>query len=81
MYDHLGVAGSNQLVPACAKLFSQFAVVVNLAIENDSDASIFVRDRLFATGQINNAQPPHSHGKIVMHISSFIIWSSVANDR
>jgi hypothetical protein len=39
-----------------------FAIVVYLAIKNDPKATGFIKDRLAAISEIDNAQPPHAHG-------------------
>jgi hypothetical protein len=57
MDERLGVAVGAEAVPTCAQLGAQLDIIVNLAIEDDVDRSILVRNRLMAAGQIDNAQP------------------------
>ena len=56
MDDDFGVAGRCQLMPAALQFSRQFAVVVDLAIENDLNRAVFIADRLTSAGQVDDRQ-------------------------
>ena len=55
--EHLGVAAAAEPVTCPLELVHELAVVVDLAVLHDDDAAVLVRDRLVASGQIDDRQP------------------------
>src|SRR5579862_9845554 len=62
------------------EVVSQFAVVVDLTIEDGPDGSIFVRDGLMAGGQIDDAEPAHANPTAAIGVNPFVVRAAV-HDR
>src|SRR5581483_2071324 len=58
MNDRFGVRLRLELVPKLHEFRRQGGIVVNLAVEDDQDRLVFVEDRLPASPDINDAEPP-----------------------
>ena len=56
---------------------AQLAIIVNLAIKDHPHGSVFVRDRLPAHGQIDDAEPPHAHTHSPVDPVALIIRAAV----
>ncbi len=56
---------------------AKLLVVVDLAVEDDPHGSVFVRNRLVAVVQIDDAQTPHAQGNAVAEVNAFVVWSAV----
>src|SRR6185369_17707558 len=59
------------------EICAQFAIVVDLAVENYRDALVFVENRLFAGDQIDDREPAHSKGYAARHEQSFRVRSAM----
>src|SRR5262249_4477600 len=55
--EHLGVAPRPEAVAGALELVHQLAVVVDLAVLDDDDAAVLVRDWLVAPGQVDDRGP------------------------
>ena len=55
--DDLGIAARTELVPAPQELLPELAEVVDLAVEDDGNGPVLVRDRRIAGDQIDDRQP------------------------
>ena len=55
------------------KAGSQLRMVVDLAVENDPDILIFIRQRLMTTLDVNNAEASHGQADVLFHEKPFII--------
>src|ERR1035438_1598715 len=62
---------------ATFQIWSQFLKVVNLAVEDNPDRFVFVKYRLMAAGQIDNAQPPHAQAHASLHENAFVIRTAM----
>ena len=60
MDNHLRIRVRVEAVAPALELRTKFGKVVNLAVKDHPNRSIFVKHRLLAARQINNAQPPHA---------------------
>ena len=60
-------------VAASFQIRSQFAVVIDLAVENYRDAVIFIECRLLARQQIDDRQTPHSQRDAIIDQITFRI--------
>ena len=58
MDEHLGVAARREAVPGALELVPQLAVVVDLAVLDDRDPAVLVRDRLVARREVDDREPP-----------------------
>ena len=56
--EHLGVAARREAVPGALELVPQLAVVVELAVLDDGDPAVLVRDRLVAGREVDDREPP-----------------------
>ncbi len=54
--DRLGVAACAESMPGSLELRSKLTEVVDLAVEHDDDAAVFVVDRLVAGLEVDNTQ-------------------------
>ena len=66
-------------MPEAAELAAQFVVIVNLAVEDDRHALVFVEDGLLATGNVDDAEASHAHRDAVAHVVTVVVGSAVAN--
>src|ERR1041385_1171909 len=60
MWQHFSVRSATKLVSALFEIDAQLAIVVNLAVEDDSDRAVFVENRLFTGHEIDDRQAAHS---------------------
>ena len=67
MNDNFGITLGGEFVSSALQVTLQFPVIVNLTIEYYAVTTGTIEHWLFAINQINNAQPAHSHGKLVIH--------------
>src|SRR5438094_1153439 len=58
VHNHLGVALCREGVATCLELPPDLAEVVDLAVEHDGDARVFVAERLMSARQIDNRESP-----------------------
>jgi hypothetical protein len=80
MDDYFCIARGSECVAAALQLLPEFAIVVDLAVKNGDDLSIFTADRLLATVQVNDAQPAHSKRQIFVKVHARIIGSPMPDD-
>src|SRR5437762_4132367 len=80
MNDRLGVAGGLEDVAAPLQVAPQLLVVVDLAVEDDPDGAVFVRDRLEAVAEIDDAETAHADRDAVPDVDTFIVRTAVGHD-
>jgi hypothetical protein len=78
--DRLRIAGRPQCVPAPLEIAPQLLVVVDLAVEDDPDGPVFVRDRLGAVIEIDDAEAPHADRHAVADVHTLIVRASMRHD-
>ena len=62
--EDLGVAAGREAVPPGLELLAEGGVVVDLAVVDDPDRPVFVRQRLMAALEVDDFQPPDAeHGR------------------
>ena len=54
MHEHLGVSVRRETVAACLEFAAQLAEVVDLAVEDELDGAVLVRDRLVARLEVDD---------------------------
>src|ERR1700722_10017258 len=79
MDDGFGVATGAVNMSARFELRAQVGVVVDFAVEDDPDGSVFVTQRLLAGGEIDNAQATHTQRGRTVDADAFIIGATVGN--
>jgi hypothetical protein len=69
VHEHLRVAAGREAVAALLEARHQLAVVVDLAVLDDVDGAVLVRDRLVAAGEVDDRQPAHreADGPVEQH--------------
>ena len=80
MNDRLSVAVRAVGVTACDQSLPQFAMVVDLAINDDLDDAILVADGLVARGKVDDAQSAHADTHRALRIDALIVRSPMGND-
>ncbi len=69
------------IVVACGlELGPHVGVVIDLAVEDDPHLAGFVRQRLMAGGQVDDAQPAMGEGGVPVHKQPGIVWSPMSDD-
>src|SRR5579863_7920298 len=81
MNDRLRVALRRERVAARQQIAAQIAIVVNLAVKDNPDRLVLVRDRLVARMQVDNAEPPHPDRTPAIEMKPVVIRSPVPNGR
>src|SRR5574341_1226349 len=56
MDDDLGIGSGGKAMALALKDFPEFEIIKNFAVKNDADSLVFVKDRLPAAFEIDNAQ-------------------------
>src|SRR3954447_19983232 len=77
MRNDLGIAVCNESMSASPQFIPALDVIKQLAVENNSDVAIFVKDRLLAIGQTDNAQPARSRTEPWPNKKAFLVRASV----
>src|SRR5664280_2000374 len=75
--DHLGVAVAREAVTLGRELRPQLAVVVDLAVLRDPDATVLVRQRLVARLQVDDRKAPRRDTDAAVEESTLAIGASV----
>src|SRR6266850_200753 len=78
--DHFRIAGRRKCVAATLQLLPKFVKVVNFAVEDRDDGSIFIADGLLTSAQVNDAQAAHSDCQILVKIDPGIIRTAMTDD-
>jgi hypothetical protein len=55
----------------------EFGEIVNLAVENDPCAAVFVEDGLMASGEVDDAEAAHAEASAVSDVKSLIVGAAV----
>src|SRR5437016_2176806 len=77
MNDDLGIGPRIETMTLPLEGGSQAFEVIDFAVEDDPNRTIFVMDRLMACGQIDNAEPAHTEAHAVLHVIARIIRSAM----
>ena len=56
---------------------TEFREVINLAVENDPRAAVFVEDGLMASGKIDDREPAHSETGAVADVEALIVGTAI----
>ena len=77
VHDHFGIAARPEVIAQGLKLRHQRAVVVDLAVEDDTHAAIFAEQGLLARDQIDNRQPPVPQGQARLQVDITLVGATV----
>ena len=80
MDERLRIAVRVKAMSRLFKILSQFQVVVDLPVEDNPDALVFVVDRLMAAGHIDNGKAPHPESNVASDIGTAVVRATV-DDR
>src|SRR5436853_385121 len=80
MNQHLGVRTGRETVTPLFELRRELPIVVNLPVEDDPDGLVFVRHRLVAGFEIDDAEARHPDTEWAVAMNSAPIRSSVDED-
>ena len=79
VHDGFGVAGGLERVAARQEAFTQRAVVVNLAVEDDPVAPIAAGDRLLAARQIDDREAAHADGAALVDVLPILVGAAMVD--
>ena len=80
MNDGFGVGMRGEAMAARFEVLAQLGIVVNFAVQHHPQRSIFIRERLMAAGQVDDAQAAKSEAEPGVGENTFIIGTAM-NDR
>src|SRR6266540_3378959 len=75
--NDLGVATSSELVSGSLQSAPYVGVVVQLPVLDGPDLAALVRERLMATRDVDDAEPPHTKRDAVAHVGPAVIGTAV----
>ena len=77
MDEHLGVGVRAEGVPGALELVAQLGVVVDLAVLDDDDAAVLVRDRLVAAGEVDDREAPRAERDLAVDVLAGAVGAAV----
>jgi hypothetical protein len=66
-------------VPAGFKIRTKFLKIVDFAVVNDPDRSVFVEKWLMSASEINNAQPAHAQSRAILDEHTLFVRAAMNN--
>ena len=80
MNNGLGIAICLEMVPSLLKFLLELLIVINLPVEYDEDALVFIENRLMTTCKINDCKSAYTQGNTLAYPDSLIIWTTTADN-
>src|SRR6266705_92057 len=80
MNNSLSITVCLEMMPSLLEFLLELLIVINLPIEHDKDALVFVENRLMSPGKVNDCKPAHTQCDALAYPGSLIIWSTMANN-
>ena len=77
MHQRFGVAVGLEAMAGANQIRAQFLEVVNLAVEDHPDGSVFVGNGLVAGAEIDDAEPPHADPAAAVDVIAFVVRSAM----
>ena len=82
MDQHLGIGMVRaEAVSLGVEFATQFAMVIDFAVEDDPDRPVLVGHRLMAAGKIDDGQPAKAQGAVVIVPVALVVGSAVDDRR
>jgi len=81
MQDHFGVRVGFEAMAARFQFGPQLDVIEDLAVVDDPQRAVLVRDRLLARGEIENAQTGITQANVLVAVDAELIRAAVAYHR
>ena len=78
--DGLGVGPRTVAVPALLEIAPDCGVVVDLPVVDDPDRAVFVRERLLAGAQVDDAQTPVGEDGVGVAVQADLVRSPMRKD-
>ena len=75
--EHLGVGVRAEGVAGALELVAQLGVVVDLAVLDDDDAAVLVRDRLVAAGEVDDREAPRAERDLAVDVLAAAVGAAV----
>ena len=69
--------GESRLIDACARGIVEIRRVVDFDVEDDPDCAVFVRDRLVAALEVDDAEAAHADGDAVADVHALLVGPAV----
>src|SRR5262245_57752071 len=79
MTNDFRVRSVPKLITVGSQFTAQFAVVVNLTVQDGGDGAVGAEGRLRSVRDIDDRQPPHAQDHVVLQVQVAGIWAAVAN--
>ena len=77
MNDNFGIRLRVEAMTIPLEFSTEFAEIINFAVEYDPRTAVFVKHRLVTAGKVNNAEAPHSETRTIFNEYTFVIRSAV----
>ena len=77
VHEHLGVATRAERVAGALELVHELAVVVDLAVLDDDDRAVLVRDRLVAAGQVDDREPARGDADALVRVHALRVGAAM----
>ncbi len=77
MYQHFRIAGSVELMSLLKQISFQFFIIIQLAIEDDADAFVFIKDGLIAGTQVDDGKAAMTKTEILIVVNRKIIRTTM----
>jgi len=77
MDDSFRIAVSAVLVTTRLQTFAQSGMVVDFAVENNPDGTVFVAQGLVPGGQVHNAEAPHANPHRTISVNSLVVRTAM----
>jgi bifunctional DNase/RNase len=77
MDDNFGIGIGSEMMATPLQFGAKFRKIVNLSIEDNRDAVVFIEKRLVASGQVNDAQAAHAQTEAILDENPFVIRPTV----
>ena len=80
MNDGFGVALGAITVATSDQMLAQRPVIVDLAVEDDPDRTVFIADGLMAGGKVDDAKAAHAQADLALREDAVVVRTAVGHD-
>src|SRR5690348_12752642 len=86
MHENFRIGIRSETMPKRLQFTPQLLEIVGFAVVDDHNRAVFVFDRLFSSGQVDNGKPAHGHGEVPRHAvlnklaieKAVLVWTTMA---
>ena len=79
MNDSFSVAVGIELVAELFELLAQFAIVVDLAVENNPGRAVLIMNRLLSVREVDDREPSHGQAHAIAEIETVVVRTTMPN--